>query len=484
MYVRDSLFIDGAWVSSTESNRTDVVDPSTGQVIGSVPLGTPEDIDRAVSAASAAFPVWSSTPREERTRLLDAVASQLDQQRDSLAELITRELGMPLRLANRIQIGLPVATFASMAQAVEEVQWEQELGSSLLLREPIGVVGAITPWNFPLHQIAAKLAPALAAGCTVVLKPSEVTPLNAFALFDIFEKVGLPPGVVNLVSGEGVVAGESLVSHPQVDMVSFTGSTAAGRRVGELAAATVKRVALELGGKSPTIILEDADLPAAVANVVGNCFLNSGQACNALTRMLVPRALLATAEALATAASERFVPSDPMSSTTRMGPLVSAQQLKRVREYISGAIVEGARIVTGGHEMPPGLDQGFFISPTIFSDVEPSMTIAREEIFGPVLVIMAYDTVEDAIAIANNSPYGLAGAVWSTDVERAIEVARHIRAGQIQINDGAHNPMAPFGGYKQSGNGREFGAIGVEEFLEIKSLQLPPREAAAATKGP
>ncbi len=334
------------------------------------------------------------------------------------------------------------------------------------------MVGCITPWNYPLHQIAAKVAPALAAGCTVVLKPSEVAPLNAFVLAEIFDEVGAPPGVFNLVSGPGPVVGEAIAAHPDVDMVSFTGSTRAGKRVSEVAAATVKRVALELGGKSANVILSDADLAAAVTDGVGKCYFNSGQTCSALTRMLVPRDRLAEAEDLARTAAETFTTGDPFAEGTRLGPLVSATQRDRVRGYIDKGIGEGATLVTGGAEAPEGLETGFFVRPTVFSSVTPDMVIAREEIFGPVLVIMPYDTEEEAIEIANGTDYGLAGGVWSGDPDRAKAVARRLRTGQVEVNGGNFNPMAPFGGYKQSGNGREFGAFGLEEFLEVKSLQL------------
>jgi len=340
------------------------------------------------------------------------------------------------------------------------------------VREPVGVVGAITPWNYPLRQIASKVAPALAAGCTVVVKPSEVAPLNAFLLAEIVDAIGLPPGVLNLVTGYGPVVGEALAAHPDVDMISFTGSTLAGRRVSERAAPTVKRVALELGGKSANVILEDADLERAVNSGVGACFLNSGQTCSALTRMLVPRGRLAEAEQIAAAAAERFTTGDPFDPATKLGPLVSERQRERVRGYIARGIAEGARLLTGGADAPAGQETGYFVLPTVFSDVTSEMTIAQEEIFGPVLVLIAHDGDEDAIRIANDTIYGLAGAVWSADEERAKLVARRIRTGQVDINGAAYNPLAPFGGYKQSGHGRELGPFGIDEFLEVKSLQL------------
>jgi len=355
---------------------------------------------------------------------------------------------------------------------MEEIAWEEEIGHSRVLREPVGVLGAITPWNYPLNQIAAKVAPALAAGCTVVLKPSEVVPLNAFILAETIEAAGLPAGVFNLVTGTGPVVGEAVAGHPGVDMVSFTGSTRAGRRVSELASATVKPVAMELGGKSPNVILDDADLARAVPDGVAKCFLNSGQTCSALTRMLVPRAKLAEAEELAAQAAESFTPGDPFEGSTRLGPLVSDVQRERVRGYIRKGEEEGAKLLTGGAEPPEGLERGYFVRPTVFSEVTPEMTIAQEEIFGPVLVIQPYEDDDDAVRIANATVYGLAGGVWSADTERAIAVAKRIRTGQIEINGAAFNPLAPFGGYKQSGHGRENGRYAIEELLQVKSLQL------------
>jgi acyl-CoA reductase-like NAD-dependent aldehyde dehydrogenase len=403
---------------------------------------------------------------------MQRISEGLRARMDEIAELIAQEVGMPIKLSNMIQAGLPTTTFGSMPKLLAELQWEEEVGNSLIVREPVGVVGAITPWNYPLHQIAAKVAPALAAGCTVVLKPSQVAPLNAALLADVIDEVGLPAGVFNLVTGRGSVIGEALARHPDVDMISFTGSTEAGRRVSEAAAGTIKRVALELGGKSPNVILEDANLEQAITDGVSKCFLNSGQTCSALTRMLVPRSRLAEAEQIAAAVAEQFKPGDPFESGTMLGPLVSEGQRKLVRDYITKGTEEGAKLVTGGVESPQGLEQGYFVRPTVFSDVTPEMTIAQEEIFGPVLAIMPYEDDEDAVRIANDSVYGLAGGVWSADEERAKRIARRIRTGQVEINGGAFNPLAPFGGYKQSGYGRELGRFGLEEFLQIKSLQL------------
>ncbi len=470
--VRDKLFIGGEWVDPSGDGTIEVVNPSTEQVIGQVPEGTPADADSAMRAARAAFEDWSQRSPHERAGFCEAIGAKLAERGDELAALIASEVGMPITLSRMIQAGLPAVTFSSIPQIVEQVEWEEEVGNSLIVREAAGVVAAITPWNYPLHQIANKVAPAIAAGCTVVVKPSEVVPLNAFVLAEIMEEVGLPAGVFNLVTGTGPVVGEAIVSHAETDMVSFTGSTRAGRRVSELAAQGVKPVSLELGGKSPNVILDDADLVKAVTDGVGKCFLNSGQTCSALTRMLVPREKLAEAEQIAAAVAEHWTTGDPFAATTRLGPLVSRKQLDQVRGYIEKGQAEGAKLVTGGSEPPEGCEQGFFVRPTVFSEVTTEMTIAQEEIFGPVLSIMPYDSEEDAVRIANDTIYGLAGGVWSGDPERAKAVARQIRTGQVEINGGSFNPMAPFGGYKQSGHGRELGKFGLEEFLEVKSLQL------------
>jgi len=472
MKVHDKIYINGAWVRSTGRGQIDVVNAATEEVIGSAPDGTAEDVDTAVAAAHAAFAPWSQTTADQRAAYLDKIAAGLSERADEIARTITAEVGMPLKLSRAIQAALPVTTTKNYAALAREYQFEEQVGTSLVVREPVGVVGCITPWNFPLHQIMGKVAPALAAGCTVVLKPSEVAPLTAFLLADIVAAVGLPAGVFNLVAGTGPVVGEAIAVHPGVDMVSFTGSTRAGKRVAELAARTVKRVALELGGKSANVILDDADLPKAVTAGINDCYLNSGQACNAQTRMLVPRARYEEAVALAKAAAERFTVGDPTSDTTKLGPLVSAMQRDRVRAYIRKGIEEGATLVVGGAEPPDGLAKGYFVRPTVFANVRNDMTIAQEEIFGPVLSIIPYDTDEEAIRIANDTVYGLGGAVWSADRDRATRVARRIRTGQVAVNGGRHNPLAPFGGYKQSGLGREFGTFGLEEFLEIKSLQL------------
>jgi betaine-aldehyde dehydrogenase len=397
---------------------------------------------------------------------------------EEIGRLIAGEVGMPVKLATMIQAGSPTATFGMYAKMLGSFAFEEKVGSSLVLREPVGVVAAITPWNYPLHQIAAKVAPALAAGCTVVLKPSEVAPLNAFVLAEIIHAAGLPAGVFNLVTGFGPVVGEAMARHPEVDMVSFTGSTRAGKRVSELASATVKRVALELGGKSAAVVLDDADIPAAVKGTINACFLNSGQTCSAHTRLLVPENKYDEAANIAVELTKGFTVGDPFGGTAKLGPLISGLQRERVRGYIRKGIEGGAELLTGGADAPEGLPRGYYVKPTIFGRVKPDAAIAQEEIFGPVLSIITYKGEDEAVKIANSTPYGLGGAVWSKDEERAKKVAKRMRTGQVDINGGPFNPQAPFGGYKQSGNGRELGRFGLEEFLEYKSLQLKPEAKA------
>jgi acyl-CoA reductase-like NAD-dependent aldehyde dehydrogenase len=469
---RDKLFIGGEWVDPVGTDTIEVVNPSTEEVIGHVPSGTTEDVDRAVAAAKDAFATWSQTSREERAAYLGAIAQGMQERAQAIVTTIASELGMPLALSQAIQFGLPFNAFAQMPEWMESIEWEQTIGNSLVVREPVGVVGAITPWNYPLHQIAGKVAPALAAGCTVVLKPASQTPLCTFILAEAMEAANLPAGVFNLVTGPGRAIGERLASHPDVDMVSFTGSTVVGRRIAELAAQTVKPCAMELGGKSPNVVLEDADLQRAIPDAVAKCFLNSGQTCSALTRLIVPRSKLAEVEEIAKAAAESFTPGDPFDQSTRLGPVVSAEQLETVKGYIQKGLDEGAKLVTGGLEPPANVEHGYFVRPTVFSEVSNDMTIAQEEIFGPVLSIIPYDSEDEAVAIANDTIYGLAGGVWSGDEERAKDVARQIRTGQIEINGGAFNPAAPFGGYKQSGYGRENGPLSIEDFLQVKAMQL------------
>jgi len=472
MRVFDKHYIDGSWVSPEKSGLTDVINASTEEVMGRVPEGSAGDVDRAVRAAQKAFDSWSQTSVEARAAFLDRIGEGLKARAPMVAETISGEVGMPLKLSGLIQVGLPVRNFGVFANVLREYRFEEQIGSSLVVREPIGVVGCITPWNYPLHQIVAKIAPAIAAGCTVVLKPSEVAPLNAFLLAEVIHEAGLPAGVFNLVSGLGPTVGEAIASHPGIDMVSFTGSTRAGKRVAEIAAATVKRVAQELGGKSPNVILDDADLERAVTAGISNCYMNSGQTCTALTRMLVPRSKRDEVVAIAKKAAEAMTVGDPLGGKAKLGPVISDAQRERVRSFIKQGIAEGATLVTGGPDAPEGLPKGYYVKPTVFADVTPKMTLAQEEIFGPVLSILTYETEDEAVRLANDTPYGLAAAVWSKDPERARRVARKLRAGQVDINGSGFNPLAPFGGYKQSGNGRELGRYGFEEFLEVKSIQL------------
>jgi aldehyde dehydrogenase (NAD+) len=481
MKTHDKLYIDGRWIEPHGSGFIEADNASTEEVVVRVPQGDEADIDAAVDAARRAFDAWSTRPVGERAALLRRIGEGLAARADDIARAIATEVGMPLKLARRIQTDPPIHNWSSCAEQAEAFAFETTVGNSLVVREPVGVVGCITPWNFPLNQITLKVAPALAAGCTVVLKPSEVAPTVAFILAEVIDAAGLPPGVFNLVSGYGPVVGEALAGHPKVDMISFTGSTRAGRRVGEVAAATVKRVALELGGKSASVILDDADFAAAVKGTVNNCYLNSGQACIAQTRMLVPRARLDEAKALARQVAETFTVGDAFGDGVKLGPLVSATQRDRVVSLIRKAIDEGAELVTGGAEPPR--DKGWFVQPTVLATDDSRSTIAQEEVFGPVLTIIPYEDEADAVRIANDTPYGLGGGVWGEE-SHALAVARRIRTGQVDINGGAFNPKAPFGGFKQSGNGREGGVYGLEEFLEYKSLQLrtprPPAPAAPA----
>ncbi len=472
MQTRDKLYFGGQWQESTGNETISVLNPATEAEIGRVPAGTETDIDRAVAAAVQALPDWSATSPQERAGYLQRIHQELVNRAPEMAELITSELGMPIKLSQRIQAGLPVVVLESYIALLKDYEFSEEVGNSLILKEPVGVIGAITPWNYPLHQLMIKVAAALAAGCTLVAKPSELAPLNAFLLAEIIDGCGLPPGVFNLVSGVGAVVGEALVSHPDVDMISFTGSTRAGKRITVVAAETIKRVALELGGKSASLILDDADLPLAVKATVNSCFLNSGQTCSANTRMLVPEEAYVEAAQLAVELGKGFLPGSPLDMQTRLGPLISSEQRERVRRYINLGIEEGAELLLGGEDSPEGLPLGYYVQPTLFGKVRAEMRIAQEEIFGPVLSIIPYRGEEEGIRIANDSCYGLAGGVWSASRERAERVARRLRTGQVDINGGRFNLLAPFGGFKQSGHGRELGRYGLEEFLEIKSLQF------------
>ena len=474
-HTRDRIYVDGAWVPSTGTGTLPVTNPFTEQVVGTVPAGTVEDVDRAARAASRALPGWSATSLDDRVKACTAIAEGLKARAHEVALAASTEMGAPWQIAVLVQAGLPVMTFASMEDLVGEVEWERRSGNSLLVRQPVGVVGAITPWNYPLHQIAAKVAPALVAGCTVVLKPSELVPGVAYLLAEVVDAVGLPPGVFNLVPGTGPVVGEAIVRHELVDMVSFTGSTRAGRRVAELAAAAPKRTSLELGGKSASVLLDDLsgeELTNAVVGSLTGCLINSGQTCSALTRLLVPRARLDEVCGLLEVFAQFAPVGDPLAPTTQQGPLVSGVQQERVRAYIRTALDEGARLVAGGPEQPADQPTGFFVSPTVLV-AEAGSTIEQEEVFGPVLTVVPYDGGDDeALAVANGTPYGLSGAVWASDRDRAVAFARRMRTGQVGVNGGVFNPTAPFGGFGQSGYGRELGPLGIEEFTNVTSLQL------------
>jgi aldehyde dehydrogenase (NAD+) len=466
------IYIDGAWVPSDGTASIEVINAATEQVMGSIPDGAPSDIDRAVEAASRAFESWSQTPVEERQKYLIRLNEALQARSAEIAQTISQEVGMPVTWSTMIQAGLPAGNMQTFATLLDSFPFEEEIGNSLVVKEPIGVVGAITPWNYPLHQVVCKVGGALAAGCTIVLKPSEVAPFSAFILAEIIHEVGLPNGVFNLVTGTGPVAGEALAAHPKVDMISFTGSTRAGRRVAEVAAGTIKRVALELGGKSANIVLDDADFEKVIPKGLFACYLNSGQTCTAHTRMLVPNSRYDEAVAIATTAAEATQVDDPSKEGMHLGPLISQAQWDRVQGFIQTGIDEGAVVAAGGLGKPEGKETGYYVKPTVFANVTNDMAIAQQEIFGPVLSIIGYEDDDDAVRIANDSLYGLSGGVWSADQDRAVAVARRMRTGAVDVNGGSFNIAAPFGGFKQSGYGRENGPYGIEEFLQTKSLQL------------
>ncbi|MDA3644178.1 aldehyde dehydrogenase family protein [Saccharopolyspora indica] len=469
---RDHLYIDGAWIEPNGTGRTDVESPSTEKIVASVVNGDDVDTDRAVQAAHRAFREWSETPHDERIAAVERLAAALDSRRNALGGLIATEVGMPLEQASTAQATMPVGVLEATARAAKSYEWAEPVGNSLVVRRPAGVVAAITPWNFPLHQIAAKVGPALVAGCTIVLKPSAVAPLNGFAFAECVAEAEIPPGVFNLVPGRGSVVGEAMVSHPLVSVVSLTGSVESGARVGQVAAAGIKRVCLELGGKSANVLLDDADLDAAIPSAVAQAFVNSGQACNALSRLLVPRRLLAEVEERLVAEVDRIVVGDPFEPGVTMGPVVNAAQRESVRGHIGSALGSGARLIAGGAEAPPGLATGYYLSPTVFSDVTPEMPIAQEEVFGPVLVVQPYDDEDDAVAIANSTLFGLSGGVWSADRARALSLAHRLRTGQVKINGVRTRDHfdAPFGGYGLSGLGRELGRFGIDEFTEVTSI--------------
>jgi aldehyde dehydrogenase (NAD+) len=471
MRTYDRFYIDGSWQTPSDTEEIDVRSAATEEVIGRVPRGTADDVDRAVRAARAAFDGgWALTTPAERAVWLGRLADALESRVQEIATTISQEVGMPITMSTSVQAQLPVKVTRSFATLAETASFEEEIGNSLVVREPFGVAGLITPWNFPLHQIMAKVAPAIAAGCTMVLKPSELAPLNSYLLAEAAIEIGLPAGVLNIVQGDGPAVGEALAEHAGVDMISFTGSVRAGQRVSALAAETIKKVTLELGGKSAFVVLDDAPLEKAIPGGVNNAMLNSGQTCSAWTRMVVPRARLDQVLELATGAAARLTLGDPLDPKAKLGPLISAVQRRRVEGYIQTGVQEGARLIAGG-KRPAAFARGHYLEPTIFSDVQSSMTIAREEIFGPVLSILPYDTEEDAIAIANDTSYGLAGGVWSADRERALRVARRLRTGQVDVNGARFNALAPFGGYKRSGIGREFGKYGLDEYLQLKAIQ-------------
>lgn len=464
------FFIDGEWVDAKDRPTRDVINPATEEAFASVAMGSAEDVDRAARAARAAFPGWARSGVEERKEVLNRIAAGIKSRSGELAEAISSEMGAPMRLAASAQVGSGVGHFATAAGVLDGYRFEETRGATRIVREPAGVCGLITPWNWPLNQIACKTAPAIAAGCSMVLKPSELSPVSAVILTEIIAESGLPAGVFNLVNGDGPTVGAAIAAHPEIDVVSFTGSTRAGREVARAAAEGVKRVTQELGGKSANIILDDApDFAKAVAGGAAACFLNSGQSCNAPTRMLVPKRRMAEAAGIAKAAAAKAVPGDPKDESTRLGPVAGKAQFERVQALIEQGVEEGAELVAGGPGRPEGMDRGYYARPTVFANVDNGMRIAREEIFGPVLSIIGYEDEDDAVRIANDTVYGLSGYV-SGEPERALRVAGRLRTGNVHINGAGPDFAAPFGGYKQSGNGREWGVEGFEEFLEIKAI--------------
>jgi aldehyde dehydrogenase (NAD+) len=464
------FYIDGAWVDPAEPRSLEVINPATEEAVATISLGSAADVDRAVKAARAAFPAYARTSKDERIALLTRIIEAYKARYDDVAKAISLEMGAPAWLATKAQAATGVAHLTQMIAVLKDYEFEHLQGRTMIVREPIGVCGFITPWNWPINQIMCKVAPALAAGCTMVLKPSEIAPLNAIIFAEVLHAAGVPNGVFNLVNGDGPTVGQAIASHPGVDLVSFTGSTRAGILVAKAAADTVKRVHQELGGKSANIILPDADLKKAVADGVKSCFLNSGQSCNAPTRMFVHADQLADAVAVARQAALAVKVGDPSAKDTTLGPVVSKTQFEKIQRLIEAGVREGATLVTGGPGRPDGLDRGYYVKPTVFANVTKDMTIAREEIFGPVLSIMPYTTEQQAVEMANDTEYGLAGYVQSGDLNHARKVASELRAGQIAVNGAPGDMAAPFGGYKQSGNGREWGKYGFEEFLEIKAV--------------
>lgn len=472
MHAREQLYIDGKWIDSLGKGSIDVINPATEEIIGRVPVGSTKDVDKAVVAAKSAFDSWSKSSIEERIELLNALSNAFKERGEELAQTITSEVGTPIGYSRVAMVGTPRVVSRSYAKILEDYVWEEEIRNSIICKEPIGVCAFITPWNFPLHQIIGKVAPAIAAGCTMILKPSKEAPLSAFILAEILDEIGLPAGVFNLVSGHGSEVGDYMSSHPDVDMVSFTGSTGAGVSVSQSAAPTIKRVTLELGGKSANVALEDADPVLVAKKAIGACHQNSGQTCSALTRLIIPESMNKQVCDIIAEKNDSYLVGNPLDEETRCGPMVSLRQQLSVTEYIQSGIDEGANLISGGLGMPDGIEKGFYVKPTIFANVTPEMKIWKEEIFGPVLVITTYNTESEALKLANDSIYGLSGGVWSKDPDRAVNFAKKMRTGQVSVNGGSFNVSAPFGGYKLSGNGRELGTHGLDEFLEIKSIQL------------
>ena len=464
------FYINGQWVAPKGDQQLDVINPATEEAVASIALGTKEDVDAAVAAARAAFPSYANTTREERIALLERVIEVFKKRMGDVAEAISLEMGAPTKLAQTAQAPSGLSHFMTALEALKHFEFEEEIGTTLVVKEPIGVCGLITPWNWPMNQLTCKIAPALATGCTMVLKPSEVAPLSALILAEILDEAGVPAGVFNLVNGDGPTVGAAMSAHPDIDMMSFTGSTAAGRQVMTNGAKTIKRVALELGGKSANILLDDVNFEKMVAHGVMSCMNNTGQSCNAPTRMLVPNSRMDDVAAIAQAAAAKVKTGDPKAADTVMGPVVSKAQWTKIQDLISAGIEEGAKVAAGGPGRPEGLDKGYYVKPTVFTHVTNDMTIAREEIFGPVLSIIGYEDEEDAVRIANDTRYGLSGYVSSGDLDRARNVARRIRTGMVHLNGAPLDPKAPFGGYKESGVGREWGHYGFDDFLEVKSI--------------
>ena len=472
MQVHDKLYINGKWVDATSESVIEVINPTNEKIVGKIPVGSKSDVDDAVHAATNAFKIWSKSSIEDRIEKLNLLSQKIKEKTELLATTITSEVGTPIEYSRMAMVGTPRVVSRSYAKILETYEWEENVRNSLIVKEPIGVCAFITPWNFPLHQIIGKVAPAIAAGCTMILKPSKEAPLNAFILAEIIDEIDLPPGVFNLVSGHGAEIGEYLAKHPGIDMVSFTGSTDAGKNVSRAASDSIKRVTLELGGKSANVALEDCNPQIVAKMAINGCFQNSGQTCSALTRLIIPKKLSKEISDIIVERVSRYSTGDPMDEKTKCGPMVSSKQQHSVTEYIKTGIEEGGKLIAGGLGMPEHLDTGFFVKPTVFTDIKTNMTIWKEEIFGPVLVIATYENEDEALLLANDSIYGLSGAVWSNDKEKAINFAKQMKTGQVSVNGGHFNVNAPFGGYKMSGNGRELGIHGLEEFLEIKSIQM------------